>query len=702
MPIWNQAPLVRLFIPFLSGILTAVCYPCVITNLFSFSLFLLFIIFLIVLVPFFRISYRKSWWFGLLMNVTMFLFAYGLTIQQTEKFDSTHFSKWVQPKSIMYVRVIQPSIEKEKSLKLQVEVIAVKDSEKWTNTIGKAVVYLKKDKLSLNIKYGDELFLIGSFMEVPLPQNPAEFNYQQFLAFHNVYHQAFISKSNWLFAGKNSGNLILKFSYYLRQNLLIVLSNCNLKEDEYSVGAALMLGYTDKLDADIISAYSSTGALHVLSVSGLHVAIVYVVFNYFLFFLEKLKYGNIIKAFILILLLWLYAAITGLSPSVLRAATMFSFIIFAKVFNRYTNIYNTLAASAFLLLVINPYLIMDVGFQLSYIAVIGIVYIQPKIYNWFEPKFWLLDQIWTITAVSIAAQIATFPLGLFYFHQFPNYFLISNFIVIPVSTIVLYLGICLFAFSKIPFLVLWIATGFNWAVWLLNYSVKMIEHWPFALIGGISISIFETCMIYVGMILFFFFFVQRKYIYLFLAFTCIIVILGSQIAEQTQQYHQKKIIIYNIPKTSAIDFIYAKSNVLYADSSFIKNESGLLFHVKHFWWELGLTHSNFVCNKYVTSCLNIQKNHTQFYDKTIVIVNGKTNLLKKMNPDFIPVNVDLLIISQNAKIKIIDLIKMYKPTQIVFDSSNSIYKIKAWAKECANLRKDYYSVQEKGALEISL
>ena len=293
-----------------------------------------------------------------------------------------------------------------------------------------------------------------------------------------------------------------------------------------------------------------------------------------LFFLDKIKYGKIIKAIVLLLLLWFYAALTGLSPSVLRSAAMFSFIIFAKAFNRHTNIYNTLAASAFFLLIINPYLIMDVGFQLSYLAVIGIVYIQPKIYSWFEVKNWLLDQIWTITSVSIAAQIATFPLGLHYFHQFPNYFLLSNLIVIPISTVIIYLGLSVFAFAKISLLVKYLAIAFSWAVWILNSSVEIIEKWPYALLKGISISVFETWLMYGLIILFLYYFTKRQYRYLVYSMCFAIIILCSQILEQNNQFAQRKMIIYNIPKTSAIDFISSKSNVFLTDSTFAKNESG--------------------------------------------------------------------------------------------------------------------------------
>jgi len=702
MNIWNQAPLIRFILPFLIGIIFAVYLPFQLDCSIYIICSLAFTILAIILIPKLNFSYRKSWWFGILVNAILLLSAYQLTIFKTEKFSSTHFSKFTDTTEYVYARLAEPYLEKEKSLKVVLEILAVKQGEKWESTHGKAMVYFKKDARALTLNYGDELVVKADFKEVPPPQNPGEFNYQRFLAFHNVFHQAYIKNCDWVSTGQNSGNIILKNSINLRNKLLDVFRENHIQNDEFAVGSALLLGYVDKLDADIITAYASTGALHVLSVSGLHVAIVYIVFNWLLFFFDKIKYGKIFKAITLLLLLWFYAALTGLSPSVLRSAAMFSFIIFAKTFNRHTNIYNTLAASAFFLLIINPYLIMDVGFQLSYLAVIGIVYIQPKIYAWFEVKNWLLDQVWTITAVSIAAQIATFPLGLHYFHQFPNYFLLSNFVVIPVSTVIIYLGISVFAFAKIPILVKYLAIGFTWSVWLLNASVQLIEKWPYALLTGISITVFETWLLYGLTILFLYYFTKRQYKYLVYAMCFAIIILCSQAVEQYNQFNQKKLIVYNIPKTSAIDFISSKSNVLLADTAFAKNESALLFRVKHNWWDLGLTDSKIISDEIQTNDLKIKDQFVQFFDKRMAIVNNQDIFKKISESSLKPIDVDYLIVSLNPKIRMKDILKLYHANKIIFDSSNSEYRVNKWKEECQKLNQNYYSVMDSGALIVDI
>lgn len=695
MKIWNLAPLVRLFIPFLTGIIAAVYFPFQFDYLFFLIISLTLIISAIVLIPALTISYKRSWWFGILLNATLFTTAYELSILKTEKFDADHFSKSTATTSYVYARLKEPYLEKENTLKAVMEILAVKKGNEWKSTSGKAMIYFQKDARSLQLNYGDELFLKANFVEVPQPQNPGEYNYKRFLAFHNIYQQAYIKENDWMHTGNNSANGFIKYCLDLRNSLLKILTDNQVNGDEFSVGAALLLGYEDRLDADIISAYANTGALHVLSVSGLHVAIVYIVFSWLLFFLGKVKYGHIIKAILLILFLWFYAALTGLSPSVLRSAAMFSFIVIAKAFNRYTNIYNTLAASAFLLLIIDPYLVMDVGFQLSYLAVIGIVFIQPKIYDWFEIDNRMLDEIWKITTVSIAAQIATFPLGLLYFHQFPNYFLLSNFIVIPVSTLIIYTGIALFLFAKVSVAATYLAMGFNCCVWFLNASVKTMEQWPCALLKGISITGFETALIYLLIILFFYYFNKQKFIYLAGAFCIFIVILCSQVIEQHQQFEQKKLIVYNIPKTNAIDFITAKSNVLLTNKTFATNEYGLLFHIKHNWWDLGINDTKIISDSIRTKNLWVKNNVIRFYDKRIIIVNDN-----KLFSETLPV--DLLIISNNPSVHISDILKKYHPNKIIFDSSNYSYRVTKWKKECALIHQPYYSVPDEGALVVNL
>ena len=427
------------------------------------------------------------------------------------------------------------------------------------------------------------------------------------------------------------------------------------------------------------------------------------VLNGLLYFLNKFKYGNIIKAVLLILFLWFYAVLTGLSPSVMRAATMFSFIIVGKGLHRYTNIYNTLMVSAFLLLLINPYLIVEVGFQLSYLAVIGIVLIFPKIYHLWETDNWLKDKIWAIICISISAQIATFPLALLYFHQFPNYFIFSNLIVIPMVTIIIYLGIGVFLISPLSWLSGILAQVLNWVIVFLNSCVKFIEQLPYSITQGISISVLETWFIYfmIGCLLTFFMINHVRY--LKYGLTLIFVLLVFQVVEGYKEAYQRKLIVYNVSKTSAYDFIDGRKHLLLADFSLINNENKLLFHIRHNWWDMGIKNVNMVDIERM-SMLNgngnlfIKGNLLQFYDKRLVLI--KESLPRNWRAA--KIKVDYAILSKNVKLYIADLLTIYDVGYIIIDSSNSLWKTKKWLEEAEELGIDCYSVSEFGAFQVDV
>ncbi|MFQ5335378.1 MAG: ComEC/Rec2 family competence protein, partial [Flavobacteriales bacterium] len=458
----------RLLIPFVAGIITGVFTH----KHFQFQEYIAIAALLLLLIAFFTkkiyTKYRFRIFFGLLVDICLFILAYTLTISKTESLNASHFSRAYKKGTLVLVQLDERPVEREKTYKLIVDVLKVKCDDAWKEVSGHALLYLQKDSSTSGLSYGDILLIRPDFKEIPPPQNPGEFNYKRYLGFHQIGWQSYLPASKCIVTGKNRGSAVYYHAQHLRQACLEVFSDHGLQGDEYAVASALILGYKDALDDQIRHSFASAGAMHVLAVSGLHVGIIFLVLKSLLGFLERLKYGVFIKTFIMLSGLWFYAALTGFSPSVMRATTMFSFILIGKAMNRTAVIYNTLAASAFALLLFNPFLIMEVGFQLSYLAVVGIVFIQPRLYHIWHPKLWIIDKIWAITTVSLAAQIATFPLGLLYFHQFPNYFLFSNLIVIPMAAVILYNGMLVLALSFSDILCHWASVVLSAFVHFLN------------------------------------------------------------------------------------------------------------------------------------------------------------------------------------------------------------------------------------------
>ncbi|MEQ9413126.1 MAG: ComEC/Rec2 family competence protein, partial [Cyclobacteriaceae bacterium] len=337
---------------------------------------------------------------------------------------------------------------------------------------------------------------------------------------------------------------------------------------------------TDGIDNELQSAYASSGAMHVLAVSGLHVGILYGIVMLLFRPFRNLAWSRWVIAIISLMALWSFAFITGLSPSVLRAVTMFSFIAIAKPFGRRTSIYNTLASSAFILLLFDPFLIMSVGFQLSYLAVLGIVTIHRPLYQLWEPRSAILDWVWNISCVSIAAQLATFSLGILYFHQFPVYFLFSNFFVIPGAISVLVTSILVLETSGIAPVAAIFGAVLKWLIQILNFAVFSFEKFPFSLINDIYITTLQCWLLILAIGFLFFLVTEKKFSLMLTSFICIISFSLIQWHHHNVEVKRDRFVVYNISGHQGIEWISSGRSKFLGDSSLIIDAERMRFHVR--------------------------------------------------------------------------------------------------------------------------
>jgi competence protein ComEC len=354
----------------------------------------------------------------------------------------------------------------------------------------------------------------------------------------------------------------------------------------------------------------------------------------------------------------------------------------------------------FFLLLINPFFLVDVGFQLSYLAVIGIVAFHPLIDEFYKPRYWITKNIWAIISVSIAAQISTLPLTLLYFHQFPNYFIISNIIVIPLSNLAIYVGMIVLFASPITIVASFAGKVLSFLIYFLNSSIKVIEGFPFALISGIHISLTEMILLYIFIISMLLFVVSRKGVYLKYSLLFILFFMSTSFIDNIQHNSQRKLVVYNIKKSTAIDFIDGKKTYLYGDSIFLNNTKYSDFYIQASHTNFDIQHSEKVNIKTDFSKENFYKklDFVQFYEKKFAFVN-KYNFKKDNN---IRLNIDYLIISDNVKINLNEIVNLYNPKLIIFDSSNKIWKTEKWIKECKEKNLPFYSVLKSGALVLDI
>ena len=267
--------------------------------------------------------------------------------------------------------------------------------------------------------------------------NPAAFDYKRYAPFNKITHQVYLTGNDYK---KLPGICIpaWKKALFTTRDFVLNAVKSNIKGDkEQGLAEAMLIGYKEDLDKSLLQSYTNTGVVHVIAVSGMHLALLYWLLNLLLQPLLKRKATKWLHPVLVLFILWAFSFVAGGAASIVRAAVMFTFITIGKQINRNASICNILAASAFCQLCHNPYWLWDVGFQLSYIAVLSIVIFYKPVYDLLFVKNKILNRVWQLAAVSIAAQVLTTPLSLYYFHQFPVYFLLGNLVVVPVSTVVL-------------------------------------------------------------------------------------------------------------------------------------------------------------------------------------------------------------------------------------------------------------------------
>ncbi|EHQ30150.1 ComEC/Rec2 family competence protein [Mucilaginibacter paludis] len=492
-----QVPFALLLLPFVAGLCLAMLYPFAAhLHLLQLALGAVALVFIGLNFAYQRLHIYKTKWMGGLIAFTLLLMAGIYSFEINRGINATdHFSKH-PAKYLTGIINSEPKLNAG-ILRFIVKVKQSGDTVKLNPVSGNLLVSVKTDtSKKINLAYGDEVLFPVKFTPVDAPLNPAEFNYKAYLAHQNIYHQLFLIQHEITTLHHNSGNPMVANALKLRLYLVNKLRANMADTDAVAVASTIILGYRADLRKDVQQAYSKTGTMHLLSVAGMHVGLVYFLIVFILSLLPQHKHSKIIKAIIAIVLIWCYALITGFSPAVSRAALMLSMVITGSTFNRHIHKLNLLALSAFILLLYNPFYITDAGFQLSYLAVFGIIIIQPPIYRWLSFKNKYLREVWLVCSVSLSAQIILLPIGILYFHDFPVYFLASNIFIIIPSAIVMYAGILYLALPPIP----WLSYGLGWlldkTISIMTKTLALMEHAPFATINKLWLSPAEFILCY--------------------------------------------------------------------------------------------------------------------------------------------------------------------------------------------------------------
>jgi len=646
--------------------------------------------------------FTTRWLFGVLMTLLMLFLGYFRAYQHQELNDEVHFSHQLSDEKIAISGEIyeMPRIT-DKTVKLNLSIDKIsKDSTNFRQTSGNILVYLSRDSISEKLEYGDRITAFGIPRELTNAKNPYAFNFKEYQHYQNIHYQLFLKENEWKLSSEKNGNSLFKFAIKQRKKFLNILKKYLPDSESFSVGSALILGYKDEMSDEVRDAYAKTGAMHVLAVSGLHVGLIYLIIG---FLFDKVVYWKskklrYLRGAICLIGIWIFALLTGMSPSVMRASTMFSIIIIGNMTDRFTNIYNSLATSAFILLLINPLYIMSVGFQLSYLAVTGIVYFQPKIYILYVCENKYLDFFWQLCTVSIAAQFVTLPLSLYYFHQFPIYFWLSGLIVVPAAGFILGGGLLLFIFESISG-VLGSAIGFllYWIIWFVNQSIFFLQNLPGSVIEGIWITGISALILYFAIAFFVSAINTRRGRNLIYSGALLFFVFTLTAWQKSRLINNRQIIVYDLYKNTLIECIDAKH--VYGIKNEDLEQKKIDFSTKNNHYAHNVDKVEFFnidSLNYENEQLIFERNFIHFYEKRMFLIDKMPTRNKRI------VEVDFLIIRGNPNLNLEELFEMFSFDKVIFDNSSSSYKVRDWTEYCEDNDIDYHYTARDGAWIMTL
>ena len=547
------------------------------------------------------------------------------------------------------------------------------------------------------LTYGDRIVVKGVPQPIDPPANPHAFDLQRYWAQQQVYHQQYLRAPQWQRVTNDPPSRITQLATQLRQHSKKLLTQAVANPEARGIALALVLGVKDQLDDQVREAYGRAGAMHVLAVSGLHIGIVYGVVAFLLMPLRRFRWGKGLHALLCLLTLWLFALVSGGSVSVMRAATMFTCIIIAEATQRRANIFNTLALSAFILLLINPYYILSVGFQLSYLAVLGIVYLQPRIYCLITCRYGWLDKLWALTAVSVAAQLATLPISLYYFHQFPTYFWLANLVVIPAASVILSLGLLIIGVgSVVPSLIGGLGTLLEAVITGVNTLIFALERLPVSYLDRLHVDIPQVIGLYAGMVALILLFHYRRFRYLVYGCCFLIAVAGLKAHRNWSQRQQKGITFYQMKRQSNVDFIWGKTSYHWGEW----NEQAA-YQIDPHYFQAGLTLTLLDTTSTRGAVPWVQRDGL-----ALAVWQGKRLAFVQRPPKpsgetSHPLSVDYLVISNNA-VRRLSSLDGFSYQTLVIDSSNSRHRAQQLADEAEAKGIPYHSVPTQGALQIAL
>lgn len=687
---WRRAPFVKLLLALLTGIVLQWYQPLPLYWFWAGISLGISGLLLFFFIPLFN-RYRYAWLTGILTGL-IFLSLGALLVQQNNiRNHSAWFGHSYRETDALLLTLDEPPVEKPASVKVKARVEYIIRDKKAIPAEGAIICYFKKDS-SLKPGYGRQILFKKPVQEIRPAGNPGGFDYKRYCLFQGITHQVYLQPGEIIFLPGKNENRFRRFIYSAREKIIGILRQHIPGEKETGLAEALLIGYKNDLDPSLLQAYARTGVVHIIAISGLHLGLIYWLLGLIFLPLQQKKRSRWLRPLFIIAGLWLFSLLAGAQASILRSALMFTCIVCAEAWDRKSSIFNSLAFSAFILLCINPFWLWDTGFQLSYAAVLSIVLFMRPVYNWFYIKNKVLDFLWKLNAVTLAAQVLTVPLTVYYFHQFPSLFLLTNLLAVPLSSIILLGEILLCCISFWPELSLQAGRLIRWLIQFMNRFIESVDQVPFSRWQYLSISLPQTFLFFLFIAAGSYGLLERSVRGLKIGLFFLLVFLSLRSLSFLEKNKQQQLIIYAVPRSRAIDLVHGRHYFFIGDSSLQANALIRNFHLEP------ARILNRISEAQQLPGLLFRDHYLQFAGKKIMLLDTSVKFYAPETPP----QVDILVLSKNPRLYIKELAGSLNLRQVVIDGSVPAWKARFWKKDLDSLHIPCHDVSEQGAFVMKL
>lgn len=673
--IWERAPFLRLLLPFIAGIGCYRYFPVVGINTMlgvALSCVVMFVVFA------FAKSLKPVVQYLRFASLHIALIASAWTLCYFN--DIRNDKDWFGGAKVdaFVARVINMPAEKEKTWKLEVEVLRTIDENVVSASEGKAFIYMYKDEHALKIHQGDTILLPDKWQLIKRSGNPFEFDYAAYCNRNNIYHQQFLAQSEIVLYGRT---LPENLPFTQRMHNWSVAALAKYIHDDKVLGLmqAMLVGEEANMDTDLRQAYSETGIIHIVAISGSHISFFFLLITFLLGWIKHKKW-QWVKYIAAIPLVWVYVMMSGAPPSAVRAALMFSILGIGFAFDKSSHSLNHLLATAFILLCAEPMWLYAIGFQLSFVAVLSLILFYRSIYKVYVPVSIILRRLWQVVAASLAAELLVAPLVVYYFHLFPLQFIVANVVAYLFMGFALIGGVLLVALSAMPPVATLLASAIEWIVSVFNNLVYWLQDanpraFNFLQIDGIELLLLYAVIGGIG-----YYLLQRNKRGLYTGLTAMVGLLALFNLDEWKALHQQNLVVYNINKINHIELIAGKKHwVINTDTIIDDRKKNYVLkpaHCGYHAWD-GRAYKN-------DRLLVVA-------GKKLLILDGHTNVVGAFPVDYVVMN----YVPKPEELEQVQ--RQYSPLQIILGNNISRIKQDAIANYAGTKGIHIWAVSRNGA-----